>query len=413
MRTEQFHGLTLTLGKFFLLDRSVAALANGHIREPNTAWILPHLLFVARTFKGDFSALSTYTRSDLCLSLLEASQLAKMEGKRDAIICAQQSISGIDDWYLSTRLAAMQCVLHRVDGHQEKAVSLMDQIPEHPIQDQRISFAAGQIAIQRALNSIQREDLESAVCVLENWTTGRAPSLMEQVVVFRKGQILGQARRYQGEFAAALYFLEKSLGMAQNLPQLNFVEDSRNLICELADTLRELDRNEEAEQHLRKELQRRHANLQAAPQSGTSLLEACLAEVLFARGQLKEAEVLSLQLIARPNIMRLGRLRFCIVLGKIYQTRCEYQKAMDYWAEALRTLKQFPLENGHTTYGILLSSQRALEVLGDLSLLESNAAQLRATKRHFKPGGTKHWIAGMGQWVSQVESESRALRSRI
>ncbi|KAK7416063.1 hypothetical protein QQZ08_012145 [Neonectria magnoliae] len=64
---------------------------------------------------------------------------------------------------------------------------------------------------------------------------------MEEVVLFRKHMMLGRVLRFQGEFNESLTHLERSRKIAGQRKDLTFDEDLRDLICDLADTLRELD----------------------------------------------------------------------------------------------------------------------------------------------------------------------------
>lgn len=323
--------------------------------------------------------------------------------KGTAITGAAQSIRNIEDWYHSTRLKTAQCSVYRIDGHQTKAGNVLDQVESPPNPRNRsINFAVGQLAVQRSLNSIQVEDLTHARQILESWVPDEDPSMMEQVVVFRKHLILGRMSRYQGEFYASLEALERCRDLIQSLRQLDFDEDLRDLTCELADTLRELDRNKAAEQCLRKELQRWDQGLQSSVLRGRSLLEACLAEVLFAQGQHDEAERRCFEAIARPRLMKVAKLRFTIVLAKIYQTRSDYNKAMEYWNKACRALSAFPMTNGYTTSAILFSAEVALKALERHDMEAQNAKVLEHLKIMANPMGTRYWIAGLRHWISQL-----------
>jgi hypothetical protein len=62
---------------------------------------------------------------------------------------------------------------------------------------------------------------------------------------------------------------------------LSFDEDLRDLACDLADTLRELDDPIAAEHHLRAEITRRDRSSACSSQVP---LQLCLAEALFAHG---------------------------------------------------------------------------------------------------------------------------------
>jgi hypothetical protein len=118
-------------------------------------------------------------------------------------------------------------------------------------------------------------------------------------VLFRKHMILGRMLRFRGRFKES---------------HLNFDEDLHSLICDLADTLRELNDTVSAERHLRMEIARRKDR---PCSSGRSLLELSLAEALFAQGCSKEAEDLCLRIQSRPNLLKFEKLRLCIILAKL------------------------------------------------------------------------------------------------
>lgn len=105
---------------------------------------------------------------------------------------------------------------------------------------------------------------------------------VEEVVLFRKDMILGRILRFQGEFTESLTHLERARKATEQRKGLIFDEDLRDLTCDLADTLRELDQPVSAEHYLRAEISRRKHNCISSP--GGSLLELSLAEV-YVEGQ--------------------------------------------------------------------------------------------------------------------------------
>ena len=69
--------------------------------------------------------------------------------------------------------------------------------------------------------------------------------------------MLGRVLWFQGAFAESLVHLERARKTVEQRKDLIFDEDLRDLICDLADTLRELDDPATAEHHLRAEIERR------------------------------------------------------------------------------------------------------------------------------------------------------------
>lgn len=349
------------------------------------------------------------TKIDLGHTLLEASRFSKLAWKRTAVEQAAKVTQGLEDWCLSASLASTQCLLHRLDGNIDSARYVVDEhrnqkqpVPQTP----RANSTAGNLTIQRALNCIQIEDLSQAEQLLNQWRPfDQKPSLMESTVLFRKGLILGRIMRFRGRFSEALDHLMITSRLSSQLHNLSLDEDLRDLTCELADTLRELDQPQAAEKYLREEFARRDRCLKDTTAfTGRSLLEASLAEVLFAQGQIEEAEHLCLQAQSRGNLMKFGKLRLAIVLAKLYHTSSNYEKAFHYWNEALKVIASFTMGNGRATRTILLSIHATLGSLNLPDIQNDSLRQVDVMDQLEKPGGTQYWIAGLRHWQNQLES---------
>lgn len=319
--------------------------------------------------------------------------------------------SQAEHWYLSLRLGAAQSLLQRVKGHHEAAVSIIDTLicQQQPnTQDRRTNAAMGHLTLQRALNCVQVDDLPQAEQILEEWRPlDEEPSLMEQVIHFRRGVILGRILRTQGRFSEAHTHLQRSYDLAEQVRELTFDDDRRDLISEMADTLRELDKPQDAELYLRREFARRGQDMQDPPASGKSLLEASLAEVLFAQGQIEEAERICNHAESRAdNLMKLGKLRICVVLAKIHHTRSEHEKALRYWDEAMRQVARFPGTTGRTTRTILLSRRENMRSLGLTENRDQILQHTASSDALGTPGGMRYWIAGMRHWQDHLDSDA-------
>ncbi|KAK7716662.1 hypothetical protein SLS63_011087 [Diaporthe eres] len=339
-----------------------------------------------------------------------------MAWKRFAVSQAAAAMRNINSgqaehFYLSMRLGSAQSLLHRLEGDHGAAVSTIDTfIHQQPpnTQNRRINAAMGHLTLQRALNCVQVDDLLQAEQFLEEWRRlGDGLSLMEQVIDFRRGVTLGRILRTRGRFSEAHTHLKKSHGLAEHLQDLSFDEDRRDLICELADTLRELDKPEAAEVYLRQEFARREEGTQDPPASGKSLLEASLAEVLFAQGRIQEAERVCTEAESRAdNLMKLGKLRICIVLAKIHQTRSEHEGALRYWDEAVRQVGRFPGTTGRTIRTIVLSRRENMRSLGLTDTRDEVLQHTASSDALGTPGGMVYWIPGMRHWQDYLDSEA-------
>lgn len=221
---------------------------------------------------------------------------------------------------------------------------------------------------------------------------------------FRNGMILGRVLRFQGRFKEALVHLRKSFAMVKQLRELCFDEDLRDLTCDIADTLRELDELQAAEECLREELARWDRAAPIPASTGRSLIEASLAEVLFAQGRYEEAQRLCLEVESRGKLMKLGELRISIIQAKIHHIRSSHQAALSCWIRANGALAKFPLTNGHTLRIVLHSLYFSLVSLGHHEEAGQTQKQLELLGQTAKPGGTQHWIAGMGRWQNYLDS---------
>ncbi|KAK2600710.1 hypothetical protein N8I77_010225 [Diaporthe amygdali] len=382
--------------------------------------ILPHLQFAAQNHKDCFKNLSADTRADFILTLLEASRFPTIVWKRFAVAEAAANMRSLNHsqteiWHLSSCLSSTQAMLRRLDGEHPAAVKILDTFLRQQQPNtltHRANAAIGQVTLQRALNCLQVNDLPQAKQLLEAWSPlDKQPSLMEQVVQFRKDMTLGRTLRIQGMFSEAHTHLKWSYDLIDQLRDLTFDDDRRDLTVEMADTLRELDKPQAAEEYLRKELARRVVDKQEVPASGKSLLESSLAEVLFAQGRIEEAERLCIETEARAdNLMKLGKLRVCIVLAKIYHTRSDHKRALRYWNEAMKQVVRFPGATGRTTRTILLSKQESMRSMGFVDA-QDQSVKHAATSDVLQSGGMIYWIAGMRHWQDYLDSETT--RSRM
>ncbi|KAG6367498.1 hypothetical protein INS49_001688 [Diaporthe citri] len=432
-RSDQAYILDVEAAKRIRRDLSTEALASWETQvlivayracswkyiEPSNfdaSSITPHLQYAAQTYGDCCERLSTDTRADLVLTLLEATRFPTLTWKRFVVSQAAAVVRGLNSGqaehlYLSLRLSSAQSLLHRLEGNHEAAVNVVDtfihkQQPDTP--DRRTNAALGHLTLQRALNCVQVDALPQAERVLAEWRPlSDEPSLMEQVVRFRRGMTLGRVFRTQGRFSEAYTQVKRSHDLAEQLQDLSFDEDRRDLTCEMADTLRELDKPETAEVYLRRELARRGDGMQDPPASGKSLLEASLAEVLFAQGRIQEAERVCTEAGSRAdNLMKLGKLRICLVLAKIHHTRSEHEGALRYWDEAIRQVGRFPGTAGRTMRTIVLSRR---DNIRSLRLTEPRDQVLRHTASSDAlgtPGGMVYWIPGMRHWQDYLDSEA-------
>ncbi|KAI5455731.1 hypothetical protein BGZ63DRAFT_368306 [Mariannaea sp. PMI_226] len=385
---------------------------------PNTKLFLPHLKYALQAFNDRSGYLPTSTRADLVLTLVEASRFPNMAWKRFAVDQAEIAARDLEDWYIHSSVAQSRCFLSRISGNMDQAVNSLGDLSQGRISttiDKRMHSAVGQATIQRSLNCIQVEDLSTAKRLLEDWSSlGQDPSSLERVVIFRKDMILGRILRFQGVFKESLTHLQRARTTAEQPKDLIFDEDFRDLTCDLADTLRELDDPASAEHHLRAEIARRDQYGASSP--GRSLLELSLAETLFAQRRFKEAEELCLKVQSRLGLLKFEQLRLHITLAKIRHVNSDDEGASPHWAKAMVAISKFPNESGATR--IIVKSvcdilSRQTVSVPDNGLLDQSLETLNSLDKLEKPWGVRCWIAGMRHWAEYLQSGDRSLRTRL
>lgn len=391
------------------------------------AFFIPHLQHTLKEIAVDSAGLSTATKTDLALTLVEATRFPGMSWKRTALAQAEAAMPAGDasPSLLQTSIAQNRCVLSRIKGDLREAANSLDSAvfattaarSQGTISEMQAHAAAGQTLVQRALNDIQVECLNTAEQNLNAWSPlePQHPSPLEQTVLFRKLMIHGRLLRFRGDFPHSLACLEglASSSATTTSGPLVWNEELRDLTCDLADTLRELGRLDQAEAYLTAEIVRRQEHIQNVvigeesvrkQKMGTvetrerAFLDLCLAEVRFARGALRDAYEICVRVLSGP------RLRFCtlrghIILAKIHHIWEDHQLASYHWTEALKALSHFTLTYGYTTQVILASARESMRHLDQDELAAQFNAQLQVLRLPAVPeGGMQHWIAGMQQW---------------
>lgn len=261
--------------------------------------------------------------------------------------------------------------------------------------------AAGNTIIQRAMNHYQNEELAAAIQALDTWQPLHyTPS--EEAVTFRMNILRGKIFRFQGRFQESFECL--SPYATRSAPGgLVFDEDLSDLICELADTLRELDNPSHAEQLIRMQLAREgwcHS-------SSKSLLKLSLAESLFAQGRfLASDEVCSDVMCHRQGLPKMGKLRLFITLAKLRHLECSWDEAFQYWTQALVVLHKFPPTSGLATRTIYLSTCDILRHRDQDELELATRAKVATLEQLSEKAEAKHWIAGLRHWLAFLELRS-------
>lgn len=356
-------------------------------------------------FQDCFDELPTATRTDFMLTLIEAFRFPDMAWKYFAIGQAELAAGRLKDTHLRLCIGQTKAVLGRLSGNMDEAVSsLQDLVLSDPatVISKRVRCEVGVAIIQRSLNCIQIADLSTAQKLLEDWNPHDAdPSPLEKILSFRKYSLLGRVMRLQGNFDKALKLL-KAAHQASRMPsELVFDEDLRDLTCDLADTLRELDAPVAGEEYLRAEIIRRTERPDPLP--GKSLLELSLAEALFAQERYEETNEICVDIESRASLLKYERLRVNVILAKLSHMRSEFEAALSRWSEAMQALQEFSLVDGQVQNIISASMADVLDAQGHNWLTKESPRKASLTELA-KPEGVPHWIAGFRQWADYLQS---------
>ncbi|KAJ3533278.1 hypothetical protein NM208_g8058 [Fusarium decemcellulare] len=368
----------------------------------------PHIKHTLQACAKELPYLSKHTRIEVGLSLVEASRFPGMEWKRFAMSQAKIVSTGVHDAWLDSRVAHAECLLNRIDGSMLLAAARLAAVQTRDSNSSSITTEmnhciAGQEAIQRALNFIQIEALSAAEEVLNAWCPlNEIASPMEKTILFKKGMLLGKLLRFSGRFQESLDHLEAVQRLAEQPGSIVFDEDLRDFTCDLADTLRELDRPMSAEMVLRAELRRRTSSY--IPKSGRSLLELSLAEALFAQRFYAEGETLCLSALNCSPCLKFEKLRAYIILAKIYHMTSNTDKEYSHWVLALEAVNRFHGETFATTRIILKSICDFARRTGVKGLQEQTQARMSSLAMPEEPCGMKHWISGIRHWAEYLQN---------
>ncbi|OAA55879.1 Tetratricopeptide-like helical [Niveomyces insectorum RCEF 264] len=384
-----------------------------------TPLFLPHLHYTLEASRSTrFAHLPPETRVDLALTLVEAARFPGMGWKRYVVAQAEAVADTMPtSRYLDMCIAQIRCVLAQISGDLGEAMrgveaAVANNAGEQASVDTRLHAATGYALIQKALTYIQEERLDKAEECLENWHSKdpERPSALESVVLFRQSMIWGRFLRFRGDFVEARARLREAQEQQRNQSHRQLIsldEELQDFTCDLADTLRELNELEEAEQCLRTEIELRHRRQndenRALSPVDTTLLNLSLAEVMFARGRFQDAKDLCLAVLSHPRPLRFTKLRAHIVLAKTRHVQGDHVAAFQFWTEALKDIAKFPFTYGYTTQVIIASAKDSMGRLGHIDLVTISQKQLDGLSLRVVPqGAMQHWIAGMSQWQAYV-----------
>ncbi len=373
---------------------------------------LPHLQHTFKEFEDwdGLKILSQAAKTDLILSLVEASRFSNIEWKRCAIALAKKGLQQVGDYYLHACVAHRDSTICRILGDTDHSALALSSFAFDNCQHKfspRMNTELGWLALQSAINHIHNEELPKAIRELRTWQplSAASPSKAERIVLYHTNIWQGRALRYQGQFSESLICLQKAdLGSKHE----ESLEDARpGFICDLGDVYCELGNSSYAEHLLDKEMKRLD-DRGAKNSKDWYLLQLSRAESLMGQERFEEAEALCLEIQPYPRLSKLDSLRLSIFFGRIYHQRSDWSNARHYWTKALSDIYKFPLVNGHTTKAILHSMKEVLLREGNLEWSSKYNDQINKMKV-IKPGGCEYWIPGLGRWYNSLNRPSERL----
>ncbi|KAH8698467.1 hypothetical protein BGW36DRAFT_376153 [Talaromyces proteolyticus] len=391
-----------------LLTRPINVEKLTVTRPFNMELFLLHIRYTLQEAQNHkvFENMSPAVKTDIALSIIEASRFPGMEWKQFAISQSKEILSSVQDNYVQSCIAQRESVLHRITSSTDQLFrplenSQHETVPGHV--SKKLHSGSGHGAIQRALDHIQVEELTNAAEVLAAWEPISPPSSMEIVVLFRKHIIMGKIERYRGNFKESLAHLMISINLVNDYKDIVFLEDSSDLVCSLADIYLELEDPVAAERCLRNEIAQRRTG-------SVTLLRLTLAESLFAQDRQFDAQVICNEIKSLPKLLRMEKLRLSIILAKLAHINAKYNEALGYWTEALTSISRYNLTTGQSTRIILLSMCDVLRQARNLDTgIESQnqlrtQEQLRSIEDLTGPTGVFYWIGGLRHWLRYLES---------
>ena len=250
------------------------------------------------------------------------------------------------------------------------------------------------------LRFLGQRQLAAALGALDSWQPAHGTAA-EKAVKIRMAILRGRIPRFQGRFNESLACLERHID--QPSEGLIFDEDLPDLICEVADTLRELDEPLRAQQLLQDELTRGSHEHRA---STKSLLKLCLAESLYAQGRFLQSHEVCSDVERQSGLTKMSKLRLFITIAKLRHIKCDWDAAFHYWTQALLVLNSFPPTSGLATRTIHLSTCDILRRQGRDELELAARANVATLTSLCENSEAKHWIPGLRQWLAFLGAQN-------
>ncbi|KJZ68661.1 hypothetical protein HIM_11946 [Hirsutella minnesotensis 3608] len=338
---------------------------------------MTHTLCAVRDHDG-YESVPRHCVFGLVSALVEASRFPGLEWKqmttneaRKILHCFSDDYA--EDDYLELLVTQREALVHRLS---KIPVAIPFVHREISSDNRRAHAAAGFVIIQEALDAFQKEELSSAMEIMDKWAPMHNTSLIEEVAIFRVSILRGRILRYQGKFEDSLRVLHSAHDLIEAQRELFYGEESGELAIELADTLQELGEFNRSEIILTRQLTRDNSS------ATDSVIKVSLAECFFAQKEVAKAKELCADLQSRSSLSKTARLRLCIVSAKMCHIQEDLDGALFWWTESLQAINRFPPTSGNATCVIYSSLCNVLKRQGQQELEQSSRVELGLRRWH-------------------------------
>ena len=288
-------------------------------------------------------------RQHLVEMLVSASRFSTTSWKLQSIKRAKSLLDSVTHGYLHAAVAYRDSSLARMTGDRKRA----DEILEHFIHlsaqfakipfDPRYNAYRVDLIISHAQNLIQQSDLTAGREELSKWLPliQASPSTMEQSALRSRNITLGKILRYEGRFAEALAYLEEQLRNSDDEDVQEATGWRHLLLSNVTDLYTELNRPEEAEVVLERELMQM-VSRDWSNSGSSKRLQLSLIEAFMRSGKYKKATEWLLPLkdhfekVKEPDVLtKRGSFRVWTTLARIAHFDCSWNDALAKWRKAL------------------------------------------------------------------------------
>ena len=253
----------------------------------------------------------------------------------------------------------------------------------------------GQLILQSAINHIHNEELTKTIEEFRNWQFLNATffSTVERIALYHMDLWQGKIFRYQNQFSNSLACLQKALlkteyenSFENARPRL--ICDLKNIYCELKDLLH-------TEHFLETEIKRLN------DRGKKNFTDRCLLQIfhvesLWGQKRFEKIEAFCSGIQPFFHLSKFDKLRFSILFGRIYHTRCDWSNARYYWTKTLSEFSAYLLINGHISRMIFYFMKKVLLQKGNFEWSTKYKDQIKKMKE-IKPGKCEYWIPGLGK----------------